>query len=143
MLASHNLSGYCSNSLIIHCFIQFRYHLEPKWMLAGPQSKSVIAQIEGSMLFQKPSECFTITLGFALGDYETFLRFLKQCRTFNLSNNLYITETINLISLGINQIINHKQGALVPLLSKCHCYACAYTPIASYAIALKITTQPL
>ena len=28
-----NLSGYRSNSLIIHCFIHFRYHFEPKWTL--------------------------------------------------------------------------------------------------------------
>ena len=34
----NNLSGYHSNSLIVHCFIHFRYHLEPKWTLApnGP-----------------------------------------------------------------------------------------------------------
>ena len=29
-----NLSGYHSNSLIVHCFILFWYHLEPKWTLA-------------------------------------------------------------------------------------------------------------
>ena len=29
-----NLSGYHSNSLIVHCFIHFRYHLELKWTLA-------------------------------------------------------------------------------------------------------------
>ena len=34
--ASHNLSGYRSNSLIVHCFIHFRYYLVPKWTLARP-----------------------------------------------------------------------------------------------------------
>ena len=29
-----NLSGYHSNSLIVHCFIHFWYHLKPKWTLA-------------------------------------------------------------------------------------------------------------
>ena len=33
-LASHNLSGYRSNSLIVHCFIYLQYRLEPKWTLA-------------------------------------------------------------------------------------------------------------
>ena len=33
-LASHNLSGYHSNSLTVHCFIYLQYHLEPKWMVA-------------------------------------------------------------------------------------------------------------
>ena len=59
-LASHNLSGYYSCSLIVHCFMHLRYRLELKWMAS------------------------------ALGDYETFLRFLKQSRTFNLNNNLYL-----------------------------------------------------
>ena len=45
-----NLSGYHSNSLIVHCCIHFRYHLEPKWTLVPPDH-SFIAQIEGSMLF--------------------------------------------------------------------------------------------
>ena len=37
----------------------------------------------------------------------------------------------------------YKQGTLVPLLSKCHCYACIYRPMINYAIAQKITIQPL
>ena len=35
-IASHNLSGYHSNSLIVHCFIHFRYHLKPKNRCIGP-----------------------------------------------------------------------------------------------------------
>ena len=37
-LADHNLSGYHSNSLIVHCFIHFWYHLELKWTLAADHS---------------------------------------------------------------------------------------------------------
>ena len=53
---------------------------------------------------------------------------------------VHIIETTNLISLGIN---DHEQGPLVPLLSEHCCYACAYSPMVSHAVAQKITIQPL
>ena len=38
MLASYSLSGYCSNTSILHCFIHLQYHFRlklcSKWMLA-------------------------------------------------------------------------------------------------------------
>ena len=72
-----NLSGYRSNSLIVHCFIYFQYHLKLKWMLADHTLNQLLLKL-------KVLRCFRNLQN------ETFLRFLKQCRTFNLSNNLYI-----------------------------------------------------
>ena len=45
-VASHNLSGYCSNSLIVHCFIHLRYHLEPKWMLADHSLNQLLLKLK-------------------------------------------------------------------------------------------------
>ena len=47
MLASHKQNGYHSNSLIVHCFIHFWYHLEPKWMLAGPSPSVIMKHSSG------------------------------------------------------------------------------------------------
>ena len=58
MLASHSLSGYCSNSSIL------LYHLELKVDVSGPYSKSVIIQIRRF--------CVVLVV------LETFGRFLKQ-----------------------------------------------------------------
>ena len=41
-----NLSGYHSNSLIVHCFIYFRYHLEPKWMLADHSLNQLLLKLK-------------------------------------------------------------------------------------------------
>ena len=41
-----NLSGYSSNSLIVHCFIHFQYHLEPKWMLADHSLNQLLLKLK-------------------------------------------------------------------------------------------------
>ena len=109
-LASHNLSGYRSNSLIVHCFMHLQYHIEPKWTLADHSLNQ-----------------------FALGDYETFWRFLKQCRTFNLNINLYTcavhtelqycTHMLTLCIYFILLQLHHQLGQLVCVLASHHHYA--------------------
>ena len=41
-----NLSGYRSNSLIVHCFIHFWYHLKPKWMLADHSLNQLLLKLK-------------------------------------------------------------------------------------------------
>ena len=50
--------------------------------------------------FYKPLECYIITSSCALGDYVTFLEFLKQRRTLDLNNHVYL---YNKISMPINR----------------------------------------
>ena len=55
--------------------------------------------------FYKPLECYIITSSCALGDYVTFLEFLKQRRALDLNNHVYlykILDYIDKISLPIN-----------------------------------------
>ena len=40
-----NLSVYHSNS-IVHCFIHFRYHLEPKWMLVDHSLNQLLLKLK-------------------------------------------------------------------------------------------------
>ena len=41
-----NLSGYHLNSLIVHCFIHFRYHLEPKRTLADHSLNQLLLKLK-------------------------------------------------------------------------------------------------
>ena len=44
--ASHNLSGYHSNSLIVLCFIHLHYLVEPKWMLADHSLNQLLFKLK-------------------------------------------------------------------------------------------------
>ena len=41
-----NLSGYHSNSLIVHCFIHYWYHLEPNWTLADQSLHQLLLKLK-------------------------------------------------------------------------------------------------
>ena len=41
-----NLSGHHSNSLIVHCFIHFQYHLKLKWMLADHSLNQLLLKLK-------------------------------------------------------------------------------------------------
>ena len=41
-----NLSGYHSYSFIVHCFIHFRYHLEPNWTLADHSLNQLLLKLK-------------------------------------------------------------------------------------------------
>ena len=41
-----NLSGYCSNGLIAHCFIHFQYHLKPNWTLADHSLNQLLLKLK-------------------------------------------------------------------------------------------------
>ena len=84
MLAIHSLSGYRSNSLIVHCFIHLLYHLDLKWTLEGHSLNQLLLKFKVLHCL----ECFISTLGFALSDYETSLRYIII--TLNLNNKLYL-----------------------------------------------------
>ena len=53
-------------------------------MLANHSLNWLLFEPLGSTLFQKSLECYIIASGYALGDYVTFLRFLKQRRPLDI-----------------------------------------------------------
>ena len=65
--------------------------------LASHSLNQLLLEFQALHCLQKPSECYIITSGCALGDYVTFLRFLKQRRAWNLHNNLYLVTKTRLV----------------------------------------------
>ena len=67
--------------------------------LASHSLNQLLREFQALRCLQKSLECYIITSGCDLGDYVTFLRFLKQRRAWNLHNNLYL-DTISCDLVG-------------------------------------------
>ena len=53
-----------------------------------------------------------ITSGYALSDYVTFLRFLKQRRISNLNNNVYLFYVKDILLMKCVEMLSHNNFIL-------------------------------